>query len=152
MGGIYEMKKPRRINSFSVTIFLLVSTISYLGYWYIPLWWPVFQLTGIMRGTCNDAYHQYDNEALMTKLLKDSTRTGLRLTREHFKLQRVPYTEAELVKLNLDSYSSNVYRKRGKKCVLAFHYKTVSQLPVIEKPVKLEFDREVETDLAVIKW
>lgn len=144
--GIYEIKKPRKINSFSVTLFLIVTIGGYLLYWYIPIWWPIFQMQGIMNGICNDAYREIDNEKLMAKLLKESQRTHLRVTKENFKLERVPYMPNELP--NLTEYAA----ARGKFCKLSFSYAAESELPFIGKRVQHEWHKSAEVDLKIVKY
>jgi hypothetical protein len=148
--GVYEMKKPKRINSFSVTLFFVTVTVAYLGYWYLPEWWPMFQLTGIMRGICNDAYRTYEDEKLVDKLLKESKRTGLRLTKENFLLERVKYTAQEMN--NFDQNQQLTFGQRGKKCILYVKYHKRSPLPFIGKEVPLSWEKSVETDLSTVKY
>lgn len=148
--SIYEVKKPKRLNAFSVPLFIVLFAVGYFLYWWLPMWWPVFTLTNIMRGICNDAYREMDDEKLMTKLLNDSRRTGLRLTAENFEIERIPWEEGELeAKGQKRSETSD---KRGKTCVINFYYTVDSQLPIIGKSVEVNFDREVQGDLSVIQW
>src|SRR5438067_2513029 len=148
MGGIYEMKKPKKINSFSITIFLLVVTLGYFGYFIIPVWWPIFQETGIMKGVCNDMYREYSNDKLMKKLLKETARTGLKVTKENFLLQRVPYAADEL--FNLDKAVVELRTQRGKECRLSFSYVSDAQWPFLGKSTPIEWNRSVKTDLKVV--
>lgn len=152
MGGIYEMKKPARINSFSVTLTLIVATLAYAGYFFIPVWWPVFQVTGIMRGICNDAYHTFENEKLMEKLLKETKRTGLYLTSDNFVLERVPYTEEDYQAQNIDYSKRPAYERRGKLCRLTLTYTSKARWPFLEKVTDIPWNRSIETDLSIIKW
>ena len=153
MGGIYEIKKPRRINSFSVTIFLMAAAIGYLGYFFIPVWWPVFQLTGIMRGACNNAYREYDDKKVISVLLRDASRTKLRVTEDNFRLTRLPYTEEELAVLSKGQQTGmDLLRRRGKECVLEMRYQDDYKWPLIGTTTHLEFEREVRASLETIKW
>jgi hypothetical protein len=147
--GIYEMKKPKRINSFSVTLALLVSAAVYTGYVLIPVWWPVFQETGIMQGICNDAYREFDNDKLMGKLLKESARTGLRLTKENFTFERIPYTAEETRQW---TGASNLYSLRGKECILSMGYVSNFTWPGIGRQSQISWQKTVRTDLATVKW
>ncbi len=144
--GIYEIKKPKKINSFSVTLFLIVTISGYFLYWYIPVWWPIFQIQGIMNGICNDAYREVDDEKLMAKLLKEAQRTRLRVSKDNFKLERVPYEQGELA--NTTAHVS----ARGKACKLSFAYAMESELPLIGKKVPLEWHKTAEVDLKIVKY
>ncbi|MCK6549234.1 hypothetical protein L6R52_25550 [Myxococcota bacterium] len=151
MGTIYEMKKPKAINSFSVSLFLIVAALGYLGYFYIPVWWPVFQLSGIMRGICNDAYRTHDDQALVDKLLKESKRTGLRLTAENFVFTRVPYGPEELS--GLEDHARALKERRGKRCELQLIYTAQAKWPFLEgKVTELDMGRKVESDLAQVQY
>lgn len=148
--GVYEIKKPKRINVFSVSLFLIA--IAFVGglSWFLPIWWPVFQLTGIMQGVCNDMYRERSNEVLMKKLLKDSARTGLQLVPENFILERIPYTQQELNALNMGDTSAVAIR--GKECRLTLRYLTDTEIPVIKKRIQIPWSRTIQTDLKVIKY
>lgn len=147
--GIYEIKKPKKINSFSVTLFLIVVVAGYLGYWYIPLWWPIFQVKGIMSGICNDAYREMDNEKLLDKVVRETKRTGLRLTKDNFKIERVQYKPEELPP---QGGVREVMLTRGKQCRLTFTYHIVSEMPFIGKKVPLSWTKQVETELGIVKY
>lgn len=149
--GIYEIKKPRRINSFSVTLTLILIVLGYLGWFIIPLWWPVFQETSIMQGICNDAYREYDNEKLMVKLMKQSARTGLPLRRDNFVFERVPYQEFEFPP-GLGPDGHKLFETRGKECRLSFTYVTKGEWPLIGKKVQIPWKRSVKTDLKVVHY
>lgn len=147
--GIYEIKKPKKINSFSVTIFFVAIVSAYLCYWYIPIWWPTFQIGGIMKGICNDAYRQPNNETLMDTLVKQTARTGLKLTKENFTLVRVPYDPKDLPS---EPSTREVFERRGKLCRLTFNYRNIYALPFTGKSVPLTFSKTIETDLKVVTY
>lgn len=144
------MKKPRAFNSLTVTLILLVAGLVYAGYWIVPVWWPVFQLTGIMRGICNDAYHQRDNEILIEKLLKEGARTGLILSKENFQLERVAYSEEEIQKF--DEQARPLMISRGKECVLRLIYVSNAKWPFLDKSTKITWRRSISTDLGIVKY
>lgn len=148
--NIYLMKKPKRINSVSVTVTLVVLAIGYLLWFVIPTYWPSFQMGGIMKGACHDAYRIINNEKLMKKLLEDSRRTGLRITRENFKLTRVPYTAEDRANKNIPSGSYP--DKRGKACQLEFYYEDDFPWPLIGKTTRITFHKFVETPLEQVKY
>jgi hypothetical protein len=148
--GIYEMKKPKKINSFSVTLALIVAALVYLGYFFLPVWWPIFQETGIMQGICNDAYREYSDEKLMEKLLKESKRTRLPLTKENFVLERVKYDDVELSKF--PEASRDFVQGRGKECRLTMTFTSNAEWPFIGKKSQISWNRTVRTDLGLVKY
>jgi hypothetical protein len=152
LGTIYEMKKPSRINAFSVSLVLVALALAYFLYFFIPVWWPVFQLTGIMKGVCNDAYHTHDDKKLMDKLLAEAKRTRLRLTEENFLLERERYTPEELNAMSISDSARALLERRGKVCRISLGYTSEAKLPFTQKVVEIPWNRSVETDLAVIKY
>ncbi len=148
--NIYAMKKPKRINSVSITVTLVILVVGYLGWFIIPTWWPSFQMGGIMRGACNDAYRMTNDEKLMTKLVKDSRRTGLKITKENFRFTRIKYTAEELNELNYPSGSTPDVR--GKRCVIEFYYEDDYMWPLINKPQRIVFEKRIEAPLEQIKY
>lgn len=151
--NIYAMKKPKRINAVSITFFILALGVGYLGWAFIPIYWPVFQLSGIMRGVCNDAYRVHDDKQLMEKLLKDSRRTGLRVSQDNFRLTRLPYSEDELIALsNGRQAMRNMLIKRGKQCMLEMHYEDDFALPLLDKKLHIPFDKTVVQTLEQIDY
>lgn len=148
--NIYLMKKPKRINSVSVTLFLLMVAGAYLGWTFVPVYWPVFQMTGIMRGVCNTAYRERNDDKLLDILVKEGRRTRLRLSKENFAVERVPYTEEEL--LAAPEGPRKVMADRGKTCVISFHYEDEYTWPILEKRAPLIIDRTIETPLEQVSW
>jgi hypothetical protein len=152
--NIYLMKKPKRVNAVSVTITIIALIIAYTGWFLVPAFWPIFQVTGMMRGACNDAYKIYDDEKVMAKLMKEVPRAKLRMTKENFRLTRVPYTEEELDAAVKDKGEKvrEFYQKRGKTCVLEMIYKDSYEWPLIGKTTDFTFERKVETELEQVQW
>lgn len=148
--SIYEIKKPKRINSVSVTFFFVALVVAYTCWAIIPMFWPVFQLTGIMRGACNDAYRTSDNEVIIKKLIKDSSRTGLRLSPNNFRMSREPYSKEELKGKSEDTKIR--FQKRGKVCVIEMHYEDDFTLPLLNKTVHVPFDRTVTAPLELVDY
>ena len=148
--NIYLMKKPKRINSVSVSVTLIAIAIGYLLWFVIPTYWPSFQMGGIMRGICHDAYRELDNEKLVTKLVQDGMRTGLKITKENFRFSRIPYTMEELTerKLPHDSYQA----KRGKTCLIEFYYEDDFPWPLIGETTRITFEKRVEEPLVQIEY
>src|SRR5688500_16366092 len=117
------MKKPKRLNTVSVTLLLLGAVLAYVIWFLVPAFWPIFQLTGIMRGACNNAYREYDDKKVISVLLRDARRTKLRVTEDNFRLTRLPYTEEELAVLSKGQQTGmDLLRRRGKECVLEMRY------------------------------
>ena len=151
--NIYAMKKPKRINSVSVTFFILALVVGYVGYFFVPIYWPVFQLSGIMRGVCYDAYRYTNDEQLMTKLLQDGRRTGLKLSKDNFRLTRIGYEAEELRTLSKgNSRLKDILAERGKACRLEMHYEDDYALPFTSKTVHLKFDKTVEQTLEQVEY
>lgn len=150
--NIYAMKKPKRINSVSVVMVLVAGIIGYLGYTFIPIYWPVFQLQGMMQTACNDAYRILDNEVVMRELLKNAQRTKLRLTKDNFRLQRLPYTDEELMKFQDNAAAQEMMRKKGKECLIEMRYVGSYTLPGLGKEFSIEWTGSKRAPLEPIKW
>ena len=151
--NIYMMKKPKRINSVSVTMAIGILVIVYLVYWWGPILWPLFRMTGIMKAACNDAYRITDNEAVMKKLVADAQRTGLRITKDNFRFRRLPYTAADLKALNPNGDADMSYtEKRGKHCEIDFRYSDDFPIPFTGKTMRFTFDRTVDQSLELVKY
>ncbi|MBK6689938.1 MAG: hypothetical protein IPG45_36065 [Deltaproteobacteria bacterium] len=148
--NIYLMKKPKRINSVSVTLFVMAAGLGYLGWALIPIYWPVFQMDGIMRGACNDAYRERNDSVLVNRLVSQGRRTKLRLSPENFSLQRVPYSDEEL--MAMPEGPRRVNEERGKMCLITFHYEDTYTWPIIERKQLFVFDRVVEAPLETVSW
>ena len=149
--NVYLMKKPKKLNAVSVTLGVMALVFAYACWFLVPMFWPIFQLTGMMRGACNDAYRQPNDERVLKKLLSDSVRTKLKLTKENFRLTRVPYSADELQKQERASVRE-MMQKRGKTCVIEMHYEDDYAFPLIGKSTHMVFDRTVEVDLEQVKW
>lgn len=151
--NIYMMKKPKKINSVSVTLALIGLVLAYAGWFLVPAFWPIFQLTGVMRSTCNTAYRELNDEKVMAELLKQAKRTGLKLTKDNFRFTREPYTVEELeAARQKHSGSEELLQKRGKACVLEMRYVDDYTWPLIGKTTTIPFEREVRVDLKTVEW
>jgi len=148
--GQYDPKTPKRINSVSVTMFLVTVALAYGGWFYLPHWWPVFQLSGIMRGICNDAYREFDDKKLMDKLLTQSQRLSMKVAREDFVLYREPYTPQDVHAMNDEA--RRVLQTRGKVMHAKFKKTVVAKWPLVSKWSYLTFEKEVSTTLETITW
>ncbi len=157
--NIYAPKKPSKINSVSITVTLMLLIIGYLAWAFVPIYWPIFQLKGIVRGACNDAYRVLENEQVIANLVEDSRRTGLHLTKDNFRMTREPYTREELAALTQEIESLDYRRKqgdylakRGKSCRIEYIYKNTYSLPMIQVPLELTFQDSVTGSLETITW
>lgn len=154
--GRYDPKKPSAFNVVNALIVLVVGTLGYLGWFYVPHWWPVWQLTGIMRGVANEAYREYNNDKLLDKLLKESKRTGLKLTAENFTIERRAYTPEEMVEAlkggQMSEAARLLFEQRGKAITIYFENTVSAQWPLRESKRPLTFRRTVTVDLSIIEW
>lgn len=157
--NIYAPKKPKKINSVSVSIALFVLVFGYLGWAFGPILWSIFQLKGIARAACNEAYRELDNEKVVAELVRNSARTGLRLTAENFRMTRLPYDEAGLREETaaITDPQSRAQRaaylnKRGKTCVIEYYYRDRFPLPLIGQSVELTFNNDVRGSLETVTW
>jgi hypothetical protein len=153
--GIYEIKQPKKINSVSVSVYLSLAAVLYVGAWWIPVWWPVFTLHGVMRGICNDAYNDWDDDRLMKKLLREARlRSELSgLNEDQFKMWRDKYTDQELSSLRVTSNAAITnFQKRGKTCHITWEKDIKTEFPLVDKTKTIHFRREVETDLSTVKY
>ncbi len=150
--NIYLMKKPKRLNAVSITLGLIGLAIAYVIWFLVPAFWPVFQLTGIMKGACNAAYREFNDEKVINQMLRDAQRTHLKISKDNFRLTRVPYEPEELSALTHDENAANMFRARGKECVLELIYQDDYEWPLIGKKTNFTFERTVRTDMATLKW
>ncbi|MEM7676978.1 MAG: hypothetical protein AAF449_13320 [Myxococcota bacterium] len=147
--NIYAPKKPKKINSVSVTMFFGTIILGYLLYWWVPILWPIFQMTGIMRTACNEAYRQIDDTKVMNKLLSEAQRTGLPVSEDNFRFRRIPYEPQELEQfVNKTGY----IERRGKTCEIDFRYIGTYSIPFTGKTMQLQFDRTVDAPLTPVKY
>ena len=150
--NIYAMKKPKRINAVSISFVVIAGIVTYIVWAFLPIVWPIFQLQGMMQTTCNDAYRVMDDEELMKKLLKDTQRTGLRLTSDNFRLQRLPYSEEELAVQVSNPRMQELMRKRGKECLVEMRYVGTYTLPYLNITFTKEWTGAKRAPLEPIKW
>jgi len=153
--NIYAPKKPKLINSVSVTVTLFLLVLGYFLWAFVPIYWPVFQLKGIIRAACNHAYRELDDDAVIAKLVKDSRRTGLDLTEENFRMRRIPMTEEEIRQEAGDDATNNRWaylRKRGKECVIEYYYRDRYELPLVGQSFQLTFHDDVHGSLETVTW
>jgi len=157
--NIYAPKKPKRINSVSVTLALMTLAFGYFLWAFIPIYWPIFQLKGIIRAACNDAYRVLDDEAVVSKLVQDAARTGLPLTKDNFRMERVQM-EPEEIEAETADFEDQVQkrlrqdylRQRGKTCKIEYYYRGRYDLPLIAQTVQITWNDTVSGSLETVSW
>ncbi len=150
--NIYLQKKQKKLNSVSVTIGLTAALIGYLLWFAVPTYWPIFRMSGIMKGICSEAFKIHDEERLIRKLLVESKRTKLKLTKDNFRLSRTPYTPEELQAKSKDQKNWGLLRKQGKECVLDFYYEDDYEWPLIGAKTHLVFEKQVVEPMEAVTW
>jgi hypothetical protein len=136
-------RRPKLINSVSVTLGLTCLILGYAGWFFLPEFWPVFQVTGIMRDIANRSYRTVEDEDLMAMLLKETEHVKLPLSRDNFRLERIPWEMGELLELGPSTNSNDVWIRRGKGMVVQFHYQGKAKWPLLDRYTQLTFDRDV---------
>ena len=148
--NIYAPKKPKRINNVSITIAIGVVIIGGLLYWWVPILWPIFQVTGMMRTACHEAYRTMDDEKLIDDLARDAQRTGLAISKDNFRIRRIPYTPEQLRESGLPKDSPIILR--GRTCEIDFRYENDFPVPLVNKSMHLVFDRTITDTLEPVKY
>lgn len=137
------MKKPKRVNSVSVGLALIAVVLGYAGYAFLPVMWPLWRITGIMRSTCSQGYsNTLDDRALLERMVRETRRTGLRLTLDNFRFERIPYDEETL--LRMSERKRALAMKRGRGCRLRFRYASDYALPIVDVPYHLPYEATVD--------
>lgn len=142
------MKQPKRINSVSVGLAVVGLVVGYLAWAFLPVFWPLWRVAGMTRTACAEAYNSTDDEKILTNLVRASRRSGLRLTKENFRLERVPYSDEELAKLP-EGRQEKAYEV-GKTCIARFRYVSDYPLPLIGTRITIPYESAVEADLAPV--
>ncbi|NJK88967.1 MAG: DUF615 domain-containing protein [Myxococcales bacterium] len=157
--NIYAPKKPKALNSVSVTLMLIALAFGYFCWAFIPIYWPIFQLKGIVRGACNDAYREMDDTLVVQKLVTASGRTGLRLTKDNFRMERVPYSPPEIEEAvgHIKDFETRArqmkyLRERGKLCIIEYYYRADYSLPLVGVSLPLTFNDRLEGSLETVTW
>ena len=151
--GVYDAKKPSAFNALNASILVVFLILAYFGTWYLPHWYKVWAVKGVMQGVATDGYREYDDEKLMVELLRGARRLDLKVTEKNFVIKRVPYTAAEVNAVVAKNGNPYFMSRRGKFVKIAFATIIRADWPLLEgKYVDLEFHRQVEVDMAVITW
>lgn len=144
--SIYAIKKPKRINSVSVGLTIILAGILYLGYAMLPVMWPLWQVGGMMRSTCAQSFSSVGDDAeLLKKLVRETRRTRLRISVDNFQFEREPYSDAELE--NLPAARRDQLQLRGKTCVIRFRYDDEYELPLLGIRYRLPYESSSTYDL-----
>lgn len=138
------MKKPKRINSVSVGLAVIFAGILYVGYAFLPVFWPLWQVSGMMRTACARANRSPEDAAVMADLLKETRRTGLSLTEDNFIFERMPFSDEELGAMKASRRDRA--RRRGRACVFRFRYAQTYQLPLVGVEYHLPYESQVRLD------
>ncbi|MBI2378698.1 MAG: hypothetical protein HYV07_32185 [Deltaproteobacteria bacterium] len=149
--GVFDPKKQKFFNGPTIVGIIALSTLGYLGAFYLPHWFGVWRMTGAMKGVGFDSYKEKDLEKLYTRLLSDAKRLGLvGLVKEDFKIERIPYPPEELE--GMGEYQVGVLRSRGKFVTIAMDYYVDAKWPLQDKTTELHFPRTVTVDMKTISW
>jgi hypothetical protein len=146
--SVYAPKKPSAINSFSVTLTVLVSLALFFGSFYLPHAYRAWVLSGVIVSIGNDAYREFDDEKIMKKLVTEANRRGLPLKRDNFVVQRNHYLPAEIP----SETAAELFRKRGKSITIVVGYEVDAEWPLIDKRTKLRFQKQRDVDLKPIDY
>lgn len=139
------MKKPKRFNSVSVTLALLFAAFVYAVWAFVPVMWPLWRMSGIMRTACAQAYSEPDNRVVLQGLLTSAARTKLRVSEDNFIIDRIGYSDEELREAP-EGWRSRM-ATTGKECVIAFRYVDRYTLPVVGLEYTLPYESSVSLDL-----
>ncbi|MBI4814920.1 MAG: hypothetical protein HY791_01600 [Deltaproteobacteria bacterium] len=149
--GVYDPKKQKFFNAPTIVGIISFMILSYFGAWYLPHWWKVWRMTGVMRGVAFDGYHQTDSEPLYKKLVAEARRLELTgAVKEDFKFERIPYSPEELS--DKDDHDKALLVGRGKFVVITMDYYVAAKWPFRDASTELHFFRRVEQDMATITW
>ncbi|MEM1022720.1 MAG: hypothetical protein AAGD10_03965 [Myxococcota bacterium] len=154
--GVYDPKKPKAINSVSVTGAVLLAVIGYLGWVFVPPYWQIFQLQGILKATCNEAYSEWNDEEVLKFLLGQVPRTRLPLSKENFRFTRIPYTleerQAEFGDRANEPNVVELTQKRGATCVMEYRYARSIRFPIINRDLPVVHQGEVRGSLKTVRY
>lgn len=152
--SVYDMKKPKRINSVSVSMTLILLVVGYLAYAFGPTYWAIFRLQGVIKSACNEAYRQMDDDKVLDFLVSAVPRTGLPLSKDNFRFTRVPYTgerARELFDKPLRDVAISV-TNRGMRCEIEYYYKHELTLPLLGIEVPLVHNGTVTGSLEPVQY
>lgn len=149
--GQYDPKLPKKWNAVSVSLVLGLIAGAYLGWFYLPHWYPTFRLTTMMKGACNKAYRIYNNDAVLNELVAEAQSLNFNIEKGDFEVERVEWAGEEIMAEEKDTLR-DMMRKRGKSFRISFHKEIEAKWPLMDKWTVLVFDNEVETSLEKVTW
>lgn len=144
----YAPKKPSAFNSFNITLAVIVLVLGYFGAWYLPHWFKVWRLDGVLISVGRDGYREFDDEKLMKKLISEARRLELPASSDNFAIERQPYPPEELAQYKDTTYPS----KRGKTIIIAYATAIDADWPLIGGSTRITFHRQRSVDLTTISW
>jgi len=154
--GVYDPKKPKAMNAVSVTGALVVLVLGYLAYVLVPPYWQIFQLQGILKSACNEAYQQWSDEKVMDYLMRQVPRTRLPLSKDNFRFTRIPYTaeerREEFGERANDPQIVQLAETRGATCVMEYRYARTIHFPLIEQELPVVHQGEVRASLKTVRY
>jgi hypothetical protein len=151
--SLYAPKKPKKINAVSVTLTLLLGTLGYLGWWYLPHWFVAWQMSNAALNVGRKGYRETDDNKLLDALLKEAQRIGMKgVSKENFSIWREPYPDYDPELQGKRPEAIEVFQKRGKFIHVSYAWTVNAQWPLLDDSTPLTFEKERIVDLATIKW
>lgn len=144
----YAPKKPSKFNSFNITLFFILTIGGYFGWWFLPHWFAVWRMSGVMVTIGRDGYREFDNEKLIKKLVSEARRLGLQASADNFAVARQPYPPEELEKYQEQYYPT----MRGKTIKVAFAIVIPMEWPLFGGIQDVTFERQKMVDLTTVNW
>jgi hypothetical protein len=148
--GRYDPKTPSAANSFNLFLALGVAIFGYAACIFVPYYWPLLQLRGMVHATSNAGYKEYNNDKLLQELMRKSATVDLEIELEDFAIEREPMGWDELQKMPaaVRAYA----RQRGQSITVSFHQSVDAKWPFIDKWTPLELTLSKTTDLSPVEW
>ncbi len=143
--SVYQLKKPRRINSVSVGLAVIFAVLVYAAWFLVPMFWPLLQVSGMARRACAHAYAEPNDQVVFDRLLKETRRTRLRLSKDNFRFERIPYSEESL--RGVPALKQDRALSIGETCEIAFRYVGDYELPLIGATVTIPYETSYSMSL-----
>lgn len=132
-----KYKQPRRLNSVSITLFLLIG----VGVWIGISAWPIIAVNANVKNELGEALPR----AYKANLMPEPTSTE-GIARIHDELADT------IKKLGVSDPQAEVIITRDKKISVEVRYKATMILKGTTKTYELAFNPKVETDAARVEW
>ncbi|MEA2699677.1 MAG: hypothetical protein QOI66_3948 [Myxococcales bacterium] len=130
-------KQPRRINTVSVTLFLVLAG----GAWVAVSAWPIIALNANVKNELGETLPR-----AYKANLRPEPESSEGLTRIHDELLE------SVKKLGVTDPKAEVMISRGKTIAVQVRYKATLTLKGLEKSYELTMEPKVETDAARVEW